>query len=113
MRNDDEILDAIEEKIGPRTCPECGYQFPYKLFVKRYILKFDVAKWKCPSCHELIKFNDFRFNVIGAIIFFVCIFSFLFIRSKFELDLPLLVFLIPFFTLILILVSFEKFEKKK
>jgi len=38
MSKNDNILDAGDKRSGPRTCPECGYQFSLLLFVKRYVM---------------------------------------------------------------------------
>jgi len=76
MSKNDNILDAVDKNVGPRICPECGYQFSLLLFVKRYVMKFGFSKWTCPSCREFIKYNYCKSNLIGAVGFFVCIFSF-------------------------------------
>jgi len=111
MRKNDNILDAADKNTGPRTCPECGYQFSLLLFVKRYVLKFGFPKWTCPNCNKFIKFNYTKSNLIGAVAFilFICLFQGL--NLKFGLDLPDFIFLIPYFIFALILLNFGKLEK--
>ena len=111
MCENDNILDVVDKNTGPRTCPECGYQFSLLLFVKRYIMKFGFPKWTCPNCQKFIKYNYTKSNLIGAIAFIVCIFLFQGLQSKFGLDLPILVFLIPYFFFVLVQLNFDRFEK--
>lgn len=111
MGRNDNILDAADKHTKPRTCPECGYQFPFSLFLKRYVMKFGFLKWTCPSCNEFIKYNYTKSNIIGAVIFFACIFSVQFLQLKFGWDLPKFIFLIPYFLLGLILLNFDKLVK--
>lgn len=111
MSNNDNILDAGDKNSGPRTCPECGFQFSLLLFVKRYVMKFGFPKWTCPNCRKFIKYNYTKSNLIGVVIFVVCIFLFLFFQSKFGLDLPTYIFLFPYFFLVLIQLNFDRFEK--
>jgi uncharacterized protein (UPF0212 family) len=111
MSKNDNILDVVDKNTGPRTCPECGYQFSLLLFVKRYVMKFGFPKWTCPSCHEFIKYNYTKSNLIGAVGFIICIFLFQVLLSKIGLDLPNFIFLIPYFFFVLVQLNFDKFEK--
>ncbi len=113
MQKDDKILDAVGKDIGPRTCPECEFQFPLSLFVKRYVMKFGFPKWTCPSCHQLINYNYFKSNVMMAIGFVVVVGAWLLLQSKLGLELSPFVFLIPYFFFILMLLNFDKIEKYK
>ncbi len=109
MRN--EILDDFTTKTRPRQCPECGWQFPYPLFVKAYILKFGFSKWTCPSCKKFIKYNYFKSNLIGAVAFFVILFAFMGLRSFFEWEVHDIYFLIPFYFFVLVQLNFERLER--
>ena len=111
MSKDDKILDALEDKTGSRTCPECGYQFSFLLFVKRFVLKYGFKKWTCPNCQKFINYNYFRANFVMTIVFLVSIFLFLGIQSKFGWDLPNIIFIISYFAIGLVLLYFDTFEK--
>jgi len=113
MSRNDNILDEVEKNIGPRTCPECGYQFSLLLFLKRYILKHGFSKWTCPNCNKFIKYNYTKANIIMVIVFFVCVFSFLGLQSKFGWDFPNYAFIIPYFIFAIILLNFDRLEKYK
>ena len=113
MWKDNNILDEADKNTGPRTCPECGYQYTLLLFVKRYVMKFGFSKWTCPSCHEFIKYNYFKSNLIGAIVFLVCVFSFQGLQSSLGWDLPNYIFIIPYFFFALILLNLDTLEKHK
>lgn len=113
MARKDEILDTVDKHKGPRTCPECGYQFPFSLFMKRYVMKFGFPKWTCPSCRKLIKYNFFKSNLIGAVIFFAFVFLFQGLKSTFGWDMPDFIFMIPYFFLALLLLNRDTFEEYK
>lgn len=111
MSRNENILDSNDQYTGPRTCPECGYQFSLLLFVKRYVLKFGFPKWTCPSCHKFIKYNYTKSNLIGAVGFIVCILFVQTLKSKIGLDLPTFTFLIPYLFFMLVQLNFDKFEQ--
>lgn len=111
MSEFDNILDAVDKKTGPRTCPECGYQFPLSAFVKRYVMKFGFAKWTCPNCQKSIKYNYTKSNLIGAVGFIACVFAFQILPPKFGLELPNFSFLIPYFVFLLVQLNFDRLEK--
>ncbi len=111
MNDNDNILDAAEKKSGPRICPECGFQYPVSLFIKRYVLKFGFSKWTCPNCSKLIKYNYYKSNLISLVGFLVCVFSFQALNSKFGFNLPFFLFLVPYFVFLFILLKNEKLEK--
>ena len=65
MSND--ILDEIERNTGPRTCPECGHQFPFGDFVRRYVMSYGLSKWSCQGCHKLIKCDFIKVQIIWLV----------------------------------------------
>ena len=109
MRND--ILDEVEEYTGPRTCPECGYQFSFWAFVRRYVVSFGLSKWSCRGCGEFIKFDFIKiqfFWFLGLLPF-----GYLFSVLIFYFDLGLLniIYATPFFAFVLLTLYHGKFEK--
>lgn len=107
------ILDAMDKRKEPRTCPECGYRFPLLLFIKRFAMKFGFSKWTCPSCQKNIKYNYTKTNLIWGAAFLFFIFLSEGLQLMFGWDFPNFVFLIPYLIFILIrlnLATFEKYE---
>lgn len=111
MSKNKNILDATDKNSGPRTCPECGYQFPLILFVRRFVSKFGFPKWTCPSCRQFIRYNYTRANLIGVVVFIICIVSYLGLKAKLGWDLPDYFFIFPYFFLGLILLNMDRLEK--
>ncbi len=106
------ILDKTDNHTGPRTCPECGFQFPFLLFVNRYIMKYGIAKWSCPSCQEFITYNYRRTYFLWLVGFFVAILIFQGIRLL-GWDLQNVFFVLPCIVLVLLPLYFGKFDKYK
>ncbi len=113
MSKSNKVLDAAEKHTGPRTCPECGFQYPLPLFIKRYVMKFGFPKWACPSCQKLIKYNYFKSNLIGAAVFLGGIFLLKSLESKYGWDMPIFIFMVSYLFLGLILLSFDTLERYK
>ena len=111
MNKEGNILDTAVKYKGYRTCPECGYQFPLLSFIKRYVLKYGFSKWTCPTCHKNIKYNYGRSDIIMVVIFFACILMFLVLDSNFDWDLPLIVFLVPYFIFYVLLLYYARLEE--
>ncbi len=111
MHND--ILDETEQYTGPRTCPECGYQFPLGKFVRRYVMSYGLSKWNCQNCGQAIQCDFIKlqfFWLLGLIPF-----GFLFgaSLSYFDLDNSFsFFFLLPFFAFVLLTFYYVKFEKQ-
>ena len=114
MTND--ILDKADNHSGPRTCPECGFQFPFLLFVNRFIMKYGISKWSCPSCQAFITYNYRKTYLLWAAGFFLIIFLFQGVRLLFEWNLQNQFFIIPCIFLVLLplyLGTFGKYDKIK
>jgi len=111
MSND--ILDEVEKNTNPRTCPECGYQFPFGAFVTRYLMSYGLSKWSCHGCGELIKCDFIKIQMMWLV--GLVIFGGLFGVFVFYLDLGLfnIIFLLPFFAFVWRTLFYAKFEKHK
>ena len=105
------ILDEAEKHSGPRTCPECGYQFPYWEFVRKYITGFGMSKFRCRNCREVLKCDYIKIQMawhIGTVVFGV-----LFWLSLAYLNLGVFNFIFLFLYLVFVFMTFHylKFEK--
>lgn len=109
MSND--ILDEVEKNTGPRTCPECGYQFPFEEFVRRYVMSYGLSKWPCKGCHKLIKCDFIKIQIMWLIGLLASGFLFGVMTSYFDLGLLNIIFLIPGFAFVLLTLFYAKFEK--
>jgi len=109
MRN--EILDEAEKYYGPRTCPECGHQFPFGLFVRRFIMSYGLSNWPCHNCHELLKcdFIKVYFYWLLGLLPFGFLFSLL--MDHFDLGFFNIIFVAPFFLFYLSVLYYVKFER--
>lgn len=111
MRND--ILDEVEKNTGPRICPECGYQFPFKEFVRQYVMSYGLSKWSCQRCRELIKCDFIKLQIMWLVGLFIAGALFGVLTSYFDLGLLIIIILIPFFAFVLLSLFYVKFEKSK
>lgn len=111
MSKKENILDEADQHTGPRTCPECGYQYPFSLFVRRYVLKYGFPKWTCPNCQQFIKYNYTKSNFIGITGSLVYIFIVMGIQSEVDWVIPNSMFLIPYLAIGLILLKRDTFQK--
>lgn len=109
MRND--ILDEVEKNTGPRTCPECGYQFPFEEFVKRYVMSYGLSKWSCQDCRELIKCDFIKIQIMSLVGLLISGVLFGVLTFYFDLGLLNIIFLVPGFALVLLTFFYVKFEK--
>jgi len=113
MSND--ILDEAIEHTGARTCPKCGYQFPFGEFVKRYVrgyvMSYGLSKWSCQNCRELIKCDFIKIQMMWLLGLLISGFLFGVLTPYFGLGLFNILFLIPFFAFGLITLFYMKFEK--
>ncbi|MCG8332190.1 MAG: hypothetical protein MI974_31180 [Chitinophagales bacterium] len=109
MSND--ILDEVEKYTGPRTCPECGYQFPLWKFVKRYVMSYGLSKWPCHSCGELIKCDFIKLQFFWLLGLLPSGFLFSVMISYFDLGVLNIIFLTPYFAFVLITFHYLTFEK--
>lgn len=62
-----EILDDSIKYPGPRTCPECGFQFPFGEFVRRYMMAIGLSKWSCQGCRKLIKCDFIKIQILSLV----------------------------------------------
>ncbi len=106
-----DILDEIEKNTGPRTCPECGHQFPFGVFVRRYVASYGLSKWPCHGCGELIKCDYIKFQVVWLVGLIVSAVIFGVLISFFDLHLPIFVFLIANLVYVILTFYYVKFEK--
>lgn len=105
------ILDEVEKHTGPRTCPECGHQFPFEKFVKIFIMSYGLSKWPCHGCREIIKCNFMVIQMVwfvGSLIYGVLLGVF---THYFGLDVINIIYLIPFLAFTLLTLYYAKFEK--
>lgn len=110
----DEELEKEDKYSGSRTCPECGYQFPYGKFVRQYAMSYGgVSKWTCRGCGELITcdFVKIQFFWLAGLLFF----GFLFAILTLYVDLGSwnVIFLIPFFAFVFGTFYYVKFQRYK
>lgn len=105
------ILDEAEKYTGPRTCPVCGHQFPLGDFVRRYVMSYGLSKWHCQGCRELIQcdFIKIQFFWLLGLIPFSGLFGVLVYNS--DLGLLNIIYVIPFFTFVILTFYYVKFEK--
>lgn len=105
------ILDQVEKYTGPRICPECGHQFPFWDFVRRYVMSYGLSKWHCHSCRTLIKCDFIKINFFWllALVPFGLLFGVLI--SYVDLGIFNILFAIPFFAFVLLTFFYAKFEK--
>jgi len=61
------ILDETEKHTGPRICPNCGHQFPFRKFVRLYVMGYGLSKWACHGCGEVIKCDFVRVQIIWLV----------------------------------------------
>ncbi len=92
MRN--ELLDEDIKYTGPRICPECGYQFPFEEFVRRYIMAFGLSKWSCRGCGEVIKCGFIKLQILSLIGLVIAGILFGFVSSYSDWDLLNIFFLL-------------------
>lgn len=111
MSND--ILDEVEKNTGPRTCPECGHQFPFWEFVKRYVMSYGLSKWHCHGCRELIKCDYIKIQIIWLFGLLVSGSLFGFLHSYFDWGFFNIIFVIPSFAFVFLTLFYVKFEKCK
>ena len=108
-----EILDESEKHTGPRTCPNCGHQFPFRHFMRLYVMGYGLSNWACHGCGEQIKCDFVRVQIIWLLGILstgiLCGIS----NSYIDLGLFNIVFVILYFAFalwILFNVKFEKYE---
>lgn len=109
MSND--ILDEVEKNTGPRTCPECGYQFPFGAFVIRYVMSYGLSKWSCQGCRELIKCDFIKIQIMWFVGLMISGVLFGVLTTYLDLGLLNIIFLIPGFAFVLLTLFYVKFEK--
>lgn len=107
-----DILDEVEKYTGPRTCPECGHQFPFREFVRQYAMSYGgVSKWVCPGCRELIKCDFIKIQFFWLVALVPCGFLFSVLVSSFDLGMLNIIYVIPYFAFVLLTFFYVKFEK--
>lgn len=111
MSKNDNILDATDKELAPRTCPECGYQFSFLAFLRRYAIKFGFPKWTCPRCHQWIKYNYTKSNLLNALIFLLTALFCFGLSYGLGWRLPSFAFLFPYFVIMLVVLYFDKLER--
>lgn len=105
------ILDETEKYTGPRTCPNCGHQFPFRDFFRRYIMSYGSSKWSCHGCGELIECDFVRVQIIWLVGILatgvLCGIS----NAYINLGVFNILFVILYFTFALRILYYAKFEK--
>jgi len=107
------ILDHNEQSKAPRSCPNCGYEFPFRPFVRRYILSYGMSEWACHSCGEMIKCDFVKLQMLWLLGIFVSAVLIGLLTSYFEMDLFNIFFIIPYFAFMLWTLYHAKFERLK
>ena len=105
------ILDEVEKHKGPRTCPECGHQFPFGKFVKIFIMSYGLSKWPCHGCRELLKSDFIVIQIIwfgGTLVYGVLLGL---LAHYFDLEVINIINLIPFLVFVLLPLYYAKFKK--
>ena len=108
-----DILDEAEKYTEPRTCPKCGYQFPFGKFVRRYVMGYGLSKWSCPKCHEVVKCDFIKIQMFWLAGLLVFGFLFSVLMPYVELGLLGITFLILFYVFVLLTFYYVKFEKNE
>ena len=106
-----DILDEAEKYAGPRTCPECGHQFPFGPFVRRYVMSYGLSKWSCQSCGELIKCDFIKVQVYWLLGLLPFGFLFSVLMSYLDIGVFNLLYSMPFFAFVLLTLYYVRFEK--
>lgn len=107
------ILDEAETHTGPRTCPNCGYQFPFREFVRLYVMSYGLSEWSCQDCGELIKCDFIKLQImwlVGILLSAVLVGA---LTAYFDFDLFNIFFLVPYFAFMLLTLYYAKFERSK
>lgn len=108
-----EILDEAEKYTGPRICPECGYQFPFGIFARWFIMSYGLSKWSCRGCGELLKYDSIKIQMLWLVVMLVAGVLIGVLIPYFDLILLIIIFLIPSLVFILMTLFYVKFEKYK
>lgn len=108
-----DILDEAERFNGPRTCPGCGFQLPFKKLMGRYVMTYGSSTWSCQSCGEFVKCDFIKIQFLWLI--GLVPFGFLFgvLMSNYDLGLFNVIFGFPFFAYAFLTFYFAKFEAPK
>ena len=106
-----DILDEREKYTGPRTCPECGHQFPFWKFVRRTVMSYGLSKWSCQGCNEVIKCDLIKLQLFWFLGLLPFGFLFSVMISYLDLGLFNVIYMIPFFAFVLITFYYVQFER--
>lgn len=105
------ILDEIEKYTGPRTCPECGYQFPFKEFVRKYVMSLGLSRWSCKSCRVTLKCDFVKIQILWLVGLVVSGILCGVLSAYFNLTLLNIIFVVLSFAFMLLTLYYLKFEK--
>ncbi|MCF8243634.1 MAG: hypothetical protein K9J37_04470 [Saprospiraceae bacterium] len=106
-----EILDIVEKNTGPRTCPACGHQYPFGVFVRRYVMSYGLSTWPCQGCRESIKCDFIKLQIMWLVGLVITGFVLGVLTAYFDWGLLNLILLIPYFAFVLLTLFYAKFEK--
>ena len=109
MRPD--ILDEQIDRIGPRTCPDCGYRFPFREFAKRYGAAFGYSKWACPRCGERLTYDFSKLQMWWFVGLVVTGVAYGVTARYFDLGIFNLLYMLPYFGFILVTLYYVEFER--
>ena len=109
MRPD--ILDEKIDETGPRTCPDCGYRFPFGVFVRRYGAAFGFSKWDCPRCGERLTYDFSKLQMWWFAGLVVTGVAYGFTSRYFDLGIFNLLYMLPYFGFMLVTLYYVEFER--
>ncbi len=105
------ILDEPEKETNPRTCPACGFQFPFWTFVRKYAMAFGFSRWSCQSCGEQLKCDYIKMQVWWLLGLVPCALLMGISLSYFDLGAWNIIFVFPFYAFVLLTLYYAKFER--
>jgi len=107
------VLDEVEKHTGPRTCPNCGYQFPFREFVRLYVMGYGLSQWTCQDCGESVKCDFVRVQIVWLIGILLTGVLFGIVNSYINLGNFNIIFIILYFAFALRTLFYVEFEKDK
>ena len=107
------ILDEAQQYTGPRTCPSCGYQFPFWKFIRRYVRSYGLSTWACHRCTQPIKCDFIKIQFFWLLGLLPSGIVFSISAMYFGTGFLNVIFLMPFLGWIAYTFYYAKFEKQR
>jgi len=108
-----EILDLEDKYSGPRTCPNCGHQFPFEKFVNRFVMSFGLSKFSCQNCGAPLKCDYMKIQLTwGASLIPIGI-LFLFLKDYLSVGWLTIISLAIYMTVVLVTLYHAKFKRNE